>query len=303
MPVYGGIEAGGTKFVCAVGDGPGAIADRIEFPTTTPDETIDQAVGFFQPQSEPIAALGIGSFGPVDPHPESATYGMITSTPKPGWQNVDIRGRIASELRVPVAFDTDVNAAALGEHRWGAARGLTTFVYITVGTGIGGGAMVEGQLLHGLVHPEMGHVRIPHDRERDPFGGTCPFHGDCLEGLASGPALEARWGRPGEDLPEDHPAWPLEAHYLALGLMTIVCTLSPQRIILGGGVMKRSFLFPMVRSDLQELLAGYIQAPMIIEAIEEMVVPPALGDRAGVLGAIALAEREHDASRSIKPNR
>lgn len=293
MTVYGGIEAGGTNFVCAVGEGPQAIRDETAFSTTTPAETIGQAIRFFEDRSEPIAALGIGSFGPVDPDPASATYGMITTTPKPGWQNVDIRGRIASALGVPVGFDTDVNAAALGEQRWGAAQGIDTFVYLTVGTGIGGGAMVEGRLLHGLVHPEMGHVRIPHDLDRDPFEGTCPFHGDCLEGLASGPAIKARWGTPGERLPEDHPAWPLEAHYLALGLMAIVCTLSPRRMILGGGVMKRSFLFPMIRSELQDLLNGYIQAAAITESIDATVVPPALGDRAGVLGAIALAAREH----------
>jgi len=295
VTVYGGIEAGGTTFVCAVGEGLHAIHEEIAFPTTTPDETIGRAIQFFEDRPEPTAALGIGSFGPVDPDPTSATYGMITTTPKPGWRNVDIRARIASALGVPVAFDTDVNAAALGEYRWGAAQGLDTFVYLTVGTGIGGGAMVEGRLLHGLLHPEMGHVRIPHDLGRDSFGGTCPFHGDCLEGLASGPAIEARWGKPGEQLPENHPAWQLEAHYLALGLMAIVCILSPQRLILGGGVMKRSFLFPMIRSELQDLLNGYIQAPAITERVDATVVPPALGDRAGVLGAIALAAREHRA--------
>lgn len=298
MTVYGGIEAGGTKFVCAVAEGPQAIHDEIEFPTTTPEETIGRAIRFFEggtpgaPRPEPIAALGIGSFGPVDPDPTSATFGTITTTPKPGWQDVDIRGRVASALGVPVAFDTDVNAAALGEQCWGAAQGVETFVYLTVGTGIGGGAMVEGSLLHGLVHPEMGHVRIPHDWERDPFEGVCPFHGDCLEGLATGPAIQARWGVPGEELPEDHPAWPLEAHYLALGLMAIICILSPQRIIMGGGVMKRLFLFPMIRRELQELLNGYVQAPAITEKIDTTVVPPALGDRAGVLGAIALAMRQ-----------
>lgn len=298
MTVYGGIEAGGTKFVCAVGEGPKMVHDQIEFPTTTPQETIGRAVRFFEGEtragrrSEPIVALGIGSFGPVDPDPASSTYGTITTTPKPGWQNVDIRGRVASALGVPVAFDTDVNAAALGERRWGAAQGLKTFVYLTVGTGIGGGAMVEGSLLHGLLHPEMGHVRIPHDWERDPFEGVCPFHSDCLEGLATGPAIQARWGVAGEDLPEDHPAWPLEAHYLALGLMAIVCILSPQRIIIGGGVMKRSFLFPMIREELQGLLNGYVADPAITEKIDATVVPPALGDRAGVLGAIALAMRE-----------
>jgi len=294
MTVYGGIEAGGTKFVCAVGEGPQAIRAETEFRTTTPEETIARAVQFFERRPEQIAALGIASFGPVDPDPSSCTYGTITTTPKPGWQNVDLRGKVAAALGVPVAFDTDVNGAALGEHRWGAAQGLDTFVYLTVGTGIGGGAMVEGQLVHGLVHPEMGHFRIPHDLERDPFGGACPFHGDCLEGLAAGPAIEARWGVRGEHLPDDHPAWPLEAHYLALGLMAIVCILSPERIIMGGGIMKRSFLFPMIRSELQELLAGYVQARAFTEVIEETIVPPGLGSRAGMLGAIALAAREHE---------
>ena len=300
MTLYGGIEAGGTKFVCAVGEGPEAIGAEIEFSTTDPDETIERAVQFFTDHGEPIVALGIGSFGPVDPDRGSPTYGTITTTPKPGWQDVDLRGRIESALGVPVAFDTDVNAAALGEHHWGAAQDVETFVYMTVGTGIGGGAMVEGRLLHGLVHPEMGHFRIPHDLERDPFEGTCPFHGDCLEGLAAGPAIEARWGVRGENLPEDHPAWPLEGHYLALGLMAIVGVLSPERIILGGGVMERRFLFPMIRSELQSLLNGYIQSPAITEEIHTMVVPPGLGDRAGVLGAIALAAREH-ASATARP--
>jgi fructokinase len=207
---------------------------------------------------------------------------------------VDIRGRIASALGVPVGFDTDVNAAALGEHRWGAAQDVDTFVYLTVGTGIGGGALVAGKLLHGLVHPEMGHIRIPHDRDRDPFEGVCPFHGDCLEGLATGPAIEARWERRGEELPRDHSAWPLEAHYLALGLTSMICTLSPERVILGGGVMERSFLFPMIRSEVRDLLNGYIQAPAIIEQIDAYIVPPGLGRQAGVLGAIALASRALD---------
>jgi fructokinase len=291
MTLYGGIEAGGTKFVCAVGLGPREVHAQTEFPTTTPQETIARAIAFFEDHPEPIAALGIGSFGPVDPDPRSPTFGTITTTPKPGWRNVDIKGRIQSALHVPVGFDTDVNAAALGEHRWGAAQDVDTFVYITVGTGIGGGAMVAGNLLHGLVHPEMGHIRIPHDHERDPFEGICPFHGDCLEGLATGPAIEARWQRRGEDLPDDHPAWPLEAHYLALGLTVIICTISPQRVILGGGVMQRMFLFPMIRSQVRDLLNGYIQALAIIDQIDTYIVPPGLGGQAGVLGAIALAAR------------
>ncbi|MGD9029528.1 MAG: ROK family protein [Anaerolineae bacterium] len=291
MTLLGGIEAGGTKFVCAVAEGPTKVCAQTEFPTTKPQETIARAMAFFEEQPEPVSALGIGSFGPVDPDPGSPTFGTITTTPKPGWQNVDLRGRIQSALRVPVGFDTDVNAAALGEHRWGAAQGVGTFVYITVGTGIGGGAMVAGNLLHGLVHPEMGHIRIPHDRDRDPFDGVCPYHGDCLEGLATGPAIEARWGKRGEDLPQDHPAWPLEAHYLALGLMAIICTLSPQRVILGGGVMERLFLFPMIRSRVQDLLNGYIQSPAITDEIDSYIVPPGLGRQAGVLGAVALAAR------------
>ncbi|MFW6115512.1 MAG: ROK family protein [Chloroflexota bacterium] len=285
----GGIEAGGTKFVCAVGAGPGEILAETEFPTTTPDETIGRAIAFFREQPVAIAALGIGSFGPVDPDPRSPTFGTITTTPKSGWRNVDLLGRVEFALGVPVAFDTDVNAAALGEHRWGAAQGLETVVYITVGTGIGGGALVEGRLLHGLMHPEMGHIRVPHDRSRDPFEGICPFHGDCWEGLAAGPAIEQRWGERGEALPDDHPAWPLEAHYLALGLTSIIGILSPQRIVLGGGVMERSFLFPEVRAGVRGLLNGYIQDPAITEEIDAYIVPPALGGRAGVLGAIALA--------------
>ena len=291
MTILGGIEAGGTKFVCAVGSGPDEILAETEFGTTSPEETIERAIAFFEGQPDPIDAIGIGSFGPVDPDPGSPTFGTITSTPKPGWQNVDILGRVKAALGVPAAFDTDVNAAALGEGRWGAAQGLDTFVYITVGTGIGGGAMVEGNLVHGVMHPEMGHLRIPHDLQRDPFEGICPFHGDCLEGLASGPAIEARWEERGERLPKDHPAWPLEAHYLAHGLASIICILAPQRIILGGGVMKRAFLFPVIRSEVQDLLNGYIAVPPVTEEIDATIVPPALGDRAGVLGAMALAMR------------
>jgi fructokinase len=190
-----------------------------------------------------------------------------------------------------VGFDTDVNVAALGEFRWGVAQDLDTFIYLTIGTGIGGGGMVNGKLIHGLMHPEMGHVRIPHDWEADPYPGCCPYHGDCLEGLAAGPALEGRWGQSGETLPPDHPAWPLEAHYLALGLVNFICTLSPQRIILGGGVAKQSQLFPMVRDRVRDLLNNYVQVPEITEGGEEYVVPPQLGDRAGVLGAIALAQQ------------
>ncbi len=289
MPVYGGIECGGAKFVCAMGGEGGKLLARTEFPTTTPGATIASALDFFREQPQPPQSIGIGSFGPVDLNPASPKFGWITSTPKDGWRDTDVVGAVRRSTGLPVAFDTDVNAAALGEARWGAAQGLDTFLYLTIGTGVGGGGMANGRLLHGLVHPEMGHIRVPHDLRADPFPGACPFHGDCLEGLVSGPALEARWGRRGETLPPGHPAWDLEAHYIALGLATWICTLSPQRIILGGGVMRQAHLFPRIRTQVLALLNGYIRAPEILERIAEYIVPPALGGDAGVLGAIALA--------------
>lgn len=291
MPLWGGIEAGGTKFLCAVGAGPDELAAEARFPTTMPEETIGRAIRFFQRYQNELAAVGIASFGPLDPRLDSPTYGYITTTPKPGWAQTDLAGRVRTELGRPVAFDTDVNGAALAEHRWGAARELDTFVYLTIGTGIGGGGMVNGELMHGLIHPEMGHLRIPHDRRADPFPGSCPYHGDCLEGLAAGPALEARWGQPAETLPPDHAAWPLEAEYLALALVNIICLLLPQRIILGGGVMQQSCLLPMIRGRVRELLHDYLAVPEIQHRIDEYIVPPGLGGRAGVLGAIALAQR------------
>jgi fructokinase len=297
MPLWGGVEAGGTKFVCAVASGPDeeppTTTAEVRFPATTPEETIGRVVEFFQrqQQKEPLVAIGIASFGPVDPNPDSPTFGYITTTPKPGWANTDLAGPIHQALGVPVGFDTDVNVAALGEHRWGAAQGLDTFIYLTVGTGIGGGGLVNGKLMHGLLHPEMGHIRIPHDRDADPYAGSCPYHGDCLEGLANGPALEGRWGQRAETLPADHPAWPLEARYLALGLVSYICTLSPQRIVMGGGVMQQAHLFPLVRREVMELLNGYLRAPAILERIHEYIVPPGLGNRSGVLGAIALGQQ------------
>ena len=291
MALFAGVEAGGTKFVCGVGSGPGDL-QRVEFPTTTAAGTLARAVSAIreQAQGREIRALGVASFGPIDLAPESPTFGYITSTPKAGWQNLDIAGKLKLALGVPVAFDTDVNAAILAEVRWGAARGLRDAVYLTVGTGIGGGAFAGGQLLHGALHPEMGHLRIPHDRARDPFPGCCPFHGDCFEGLACGPAIEKRWGCRGEDLPADHPAWELEAHYLALGLMNIVLTLSPKRVILGGGVLRNGAVLAPLRRELQRSLNGYVQRPEVLNEIDSFLVPPLLGDRAGVLGALALAE-------------
>lgn len=287
--MFGAIEAGGTKFVCGVGSGPGDL-ELFTVPTSAPKETLGPVAEFFEThRRNSLKGIGIGSFGPVDLNPSSPTYGYITSTPKPGWQNFDLRGALASRFGIPVAFDTDVNAAAIGEATWGAGRGLSNIVYITVGTGVGGGALVGGHLLHGLVHPEMGHLRIPHDAERDPFPGTCPFHGDCLEGLAAGPALNARWGTLGSLLPESHQAWALEAHYLALALVNIAVTLSPERILLGGGVMQNQFLFPLIRREFSQLLNEYVQHDSITKHIDSYIVPPQLGNRAGILGALALA--------------
>jgi fructokinase len=287
-PRLGGVEAGGTKWICAVGGGPDDLGEPLVVPTTSPEETIGRVIEFFAAQ-EGLDAIGIGTFGPVDVDPASATWGSITSTPKPGWAHVDVAQTVARELGLPVGFDTDVNAAALGELRWGAAIGLDSFCYVTVGTGIGGGAFVNGQLVHGLLHPELGHMRVPHDLARDAFPGACPFHGDCLEGLASGEALRARTGTPASDLGDDDPVWELEAHYLAQGLVNVICTLSPQRLVVGGGVLRRARLLGAIRAEMRALLGGYLAAPELDGGIAEYVVAPGLGERAGVLGALELA--------------
>lgn len=294
--LYGGIEVGGTKIICAVGAGPADVQAEKRFPTTTPGEAFEQIMAFFQ-QYQP-AAIGIGSFGPISLNRGAPDYGFITSTPKLSWADTDLAGTIGRALGVPVGFDTDVNAAALGEWRWGAGQHLDTFLYLTIGTGVGGGGIANGRLMHGLLHPEMGHIRLPRDQRVDPFTGICPYHGDCLEGLASGPAMQARWGAPAESLPAHHPAWELEAYYLALACVAFICILSPQRIILGGGVMNQPHLFALIQRKVQTLLNGYIQTPAVTRHIETYIVPPSLGSRVGVLGALALAEQavlEHQA--------
>jgi len=289
--MFGAIEAGGTKFVCGIGTGPDDLRTT-QFPTTTPEETIQAAIDFFRKEAgAKLSAVGIGSFGPVELDRNAKHYGYITSTPKAGWQYADLAGAVGAALQVPIGFDTDVNAAALGEARWGAAQDVSSCVYLTIGTGVGGGAMMQGQLLHGLLHPEMGHIRVPHDHGADPFPGICPFHGDCLEGLASGPAMQARWGKPAVSLPSDHPAWQLEARYLALAAANFLFTLSPERIILGGGVMQQAQLYDMIRTELSAILNGYIRVPQLLERMDEYIVAPGLGGRAGVLGALALAEQ------------
>ncbi len=289
-----GIEGGGTKFVCAIGTSDGDILAETRFPTTSPAETLAQAVDFIKEQVQslgPLAAIGIASFGPLDPQPASARYGHILATPKPGWTDADIVGSFRTAFAVPIGFDTDVNGAALSEYRWGAGAGCDPLLYLTVGTGIGGGALVNGKLLHGFLHPEMGHLPLPHDWAKDPFEGVCPFHGDCFEGLASGVAMEKRWGRRADQLPDDHPAWELEAHYIALALASYIYILSPQRIIIGGGVGSRQNLLSLIRTKAQNILNGYVQSPNVIQDIDAYIVHPGLGDRAGVLGAIALAEQ------------
>jgi fructokinase len=289
IQTYGGVETGGTWCVCALGTGPDDILVQVKFPTTTPEETLERIVEFFRAHPIPTA-IGIGSFGPVDVNRDSPTWGYVTTTPKPDWQWTPVATVIRDRLGVPVAFDTDVNAAALGEYRWGAGRGLPSLCYLTVGTGVGAGLVIDGRPLRGLVHPEVGHLRVPHDKRQDPFPGVCPAHGDCWEGLASGISLAERWKMTPSDLADDHPAWALEADYLALGILSIVCVASPHRVITGGGVMQRPLLLPMVRRRLRDLLADYLDTPMLTDDIDRYLVPPGLGDRSGVLGAIALAE-------------
>jgi fructokinase len=288
VSVYGGIETGGSKWECAIGTGPQDLRATETVPTTSPAETIDRVVAFFEREG-PVDGIGIGSFGPLDGKVSSPTWGHITTTPKPGWAHTDVGQEIRRRLSVPVVFDTDVNASALGEHVWGAAQGLDTFCYITVGTGIGGGGMAGGKLLHGLVHPEFGHMRIPHDREADPFPGACPYHDDCWEGLASGRAIEARWGRPPEELAGDGAVWELEARYLALGLVCVICVLSPERIVLGGGVMHEPSLLPLVHHNVSGLMNGYLDSASVSDGIADYVTLPRLGSLSGVLGGIALA--------------
>ncbi len=301
--LVGAIEAGGTKFVCAVGTGPGSgILERIRFPCgDDPVRLMGEIVEWFrerQREHGPLAGIGVASFGPVDLDRQSDTYGFITTTPKPGWQQADILGPLRGAFPgVPVGFDTDVNGAALGEAHWGAAVGLEDFVYITAGTGIGGGGMSGGKLLHGLTHPEMGHMNLGR-LDGDDFEGACPFHGCCWEGLCSGPAIAKRTGLSAEELPADHPAWDFTIRYMARAMVNITCLLSPRRIILGGSVRKAGPLgeeafFARLRMAFLENLAGYIASPVLgEERISGYIVPPVNGDDAGICGAIALAQEE-----------
>ena len=285
----GTLEAGGTKMVLSVGNENNELLEQTSIPTETPAKTIPAMVEWFK--SKDIIALGIGSFGPVDLNPKSQTYGYITSTPKQGWTNQPLLPTLQESLHVPAMIDTDVNAAALAEWKLGAAKGLNSCMYVTIGTGVGAGLVVEGHLVHGLLHPEMGHMLLQPAKNDPTPDGFCPFHKGCLEGLASGPAIEKRWGRKAYELPQDHEAWELEGWYLAQMCVNAICTLSPEKIILGGGVMQQKHLFPMILKKTQELLNGYIRHQAILEKIDAYITEPGLGTKSGATGALLLAKQ------------
>lgn len=277
---YGGVEGGGTTFVCGVGTGPDDLTIET-IATTEPEATLGAAADFLADHD--IAAAGIATFGPLDLDPTSPSFGSVTAGAKPAWEGYDVAAAFEA-LGVPFAIDTDVNGAAIGEGRWGAAQGLDTFVYVTVGTGIGGGGLMNGAPMHGRSHPEMGHVRVPR-RADDSYPGACPYHGDCLEGLAAGPAIAARWGVAVEDLGDDlDAARALEAFYLGTAMANLTVTLSPQRIVLGGGVLGMPGLLDATRVAMIDSLAGYVTVDP-----DTYLVAPSLPGRSGVLGAIAMA--------------
>ncbi|MCR5771527.1 MAG: ROK family protein [Butyrivibrio sp.] len=283
--IYGGIEAGGTKMICVIGNENGEILDRMQIPTKTPEETMPQMIEYFK--GKDIKALGIACFGPIDLDKNSKTYGYITSTPKLAWKNYDIVGAFEKELGVPVGFDTDVNGSLLGEITWGCAKGKTDALYLTIGTGIGGGVMTNGRLLHGMLHPELGHIKMA-VVEGDTYKGKCPYHGNCFEGMAAGPAIEERWGKKAVELADDDKVWDLESTYIAQALSSYILTLSPQIIILGGGVMHQEQLFPLIRKKVLEQLNGYVITKELAD-IDNYIVPASLNDDQGIMGAVKLA--------------
>ena len=291
MQYFGAIEAGGTKFVCAIGNEKGKILKKIVIPTKHPKETICQVIDFFE-ESRSLSAIGIACFGPIDVNQKSKNYGKITTTPKIEWKNYNIVKTFKNHFKLPIGFDTDVNGAALGEHSFGAAKNLDTFIYITVGTGIGVGGMVSSRLIHGLIHPEMGHIFIPKSKN-DKFKGICPYHKDkCLEGLASGPAMHKRWKTKSLHLlNEKHIAWEMESNYLALAIANWIMCISPQLVIIGGGVMSHENLLPKIRKKIQIHLNGYLNHPYIVsEKINDYIVKPFLKENSGIMGAISLAK-------------
>lgn len=283
----GALEAGGTKMVCAIGNEMGEIFEQISIPTETPEITVPKMIEYFKEKE--IEALGIGCFGPIDPDKDSKTYGYITSTPKLAWVNYDIVGAFEKALGCPVGFDTDVNGSVLGEVTFGQAKGKKSVVYVTIGTGVGVGVYMEGKLLHGMLHPEAGHVLIK-KREDDTYEGRCPYHKTCLEGLAAGPAVEERWGKKAIELKDEKAVWDLEAYYIAQALTGYILTLSPEVIILGGGIMHQEQLFPMIRSYVLEMLNGYLQTDELKD-IDHYIVSASLNDNQGIMGCLELAKR------------
>ena len=283
--LYGGIEAGGTKFICAVADDKFHVKEKISIPTTDPQTTFKKVFAFFD--QYPIDAMGIGSFGPIGIQPDQENYGHILATPKAGWRGVDFLGQMKQRYQVPTAWTTDVNAAAFGEIKQGAAKGKHSCIYLTIGTGIGGGVVINDEVFQGISHPEMGHLYIKRHPE-DTYSGTCPYHKDCLEGLAAGPSLEARTGIKGEELPLDHSIWDLQANYLAQALMTYTLILAPEVIVLGCGVMNQDHLLKKVQSQFTELMAGYMEVPKA----EEYILRWGLPNESGLIGALLLAKKE-----------
>lgn len=285
---FGALEAGGTKMVCAIGNENGEVLEQVSIPTETPEITIPKLLDFFR--GKDIEALGIGCFGPIDVNRDSETYGFITTTPKTAWQNYDMVGTFKRELHVPVGFDTDVNGSMLGEYTWGIGRGLRSCIYITIGTGIGVGVIADGRLLHGMLHPEGGHILLERVKGDD-YKGLCPFHRNCFEGLAAGPAIEGRWGKKAVELADRTEVWEMEAEYIAQALVDYTCILSPQRIILGGGVMHQTQLLPMIRRRFKELLNGYLKTKEL-EDLDSFIVLQSLDDKQGIMGALKLGMME-----------
>lgn len=283
----GALEAGGTKMVCAIGDETGKIFEQVSIPTVTPDVTMPKLLDYFMERG--VEALGIGCFGPIELDQDAPDYGSITSTPKVAWRNYNIVKSFADALHCPIGFDTDVNGSVLGEVTFGQAKGKNCVIYLTIGTGVGGGIYIEGRLLHGMMHPEAGHVMIRR-RGDDSYEGKCPYHKTCLEGLAAGPAIEERWGKKAVELADRAEVWDLEADYIAQALMGYILTLSPEMIILGGGVMHQERLFPLIRTKVKEMLGGYIQAKEL-EDMEHYIVPASLHDDQGIMGCLELARR------------
>lgn len=284
----GALEAGGTKMVCAIGNEQGEVLERMSIPTESPAITIPKLIAYFKERE--VEALGIGCFGPIDLNRSSDTYGYITTTPKLEWINYNIVGAFQDALDIPVGFDTDVNGSALGEATWGITRGLENSIYLTFGTGVGAGIITNGKLLHGMLHPEAGHLLLAKHPE-DQYEGKCPYHKTCLEGLAAGPAIEARWGKKGVELADRKEVWELEAYYIGQALVNYIVTLSPQRIILGGGVMHQEHMMPLVRQEVIRQLNGYL-CTKELQDIENYIVLPSLNDNQGIMGALKLAMDE-----------